>query len=469
MSKRFNIASRWILLWVLISGASGWCGAATAEPVDVRLAPNASWVWHTDPVTIWNDGRLFFSYADSERKEIVLSSYDPADGAVRPIDLSTEASVYKDDHDHPAITVLPDSTLYLAYSRHGGDRGFFYRRSIVPIPESLEQLTEERKLEWPQGGSSCYNNLYYLAEEKRLYRFTRWLQWKPTWQASEDLGETWTDPEIVIMNSPGRPYVHYASNNRDRIDMIYSDGHPRNKTNSIYHIFYQSGAFCTSDGALLKKADDLPIQNDEQPGTAVYGYSEKPWGEGEGIHDWIPGGRAWVWDLEYDRSGNPVCVFSVRVSGPEGEPLLGGRIYYYYAWWTPQKGWQKRCIAKAGNPLYESENDFAGGICLDPKNPSIVYFSSNAAKPFDLATLETPLAGENDYKLYRGVFDRERGEMDGGTFYEKPGQMAVRPFVPSGEGPVNAVLWMEGPEYQNMKTFPTYLMGRFWKEDKAGE
>jgi hypothetical protein len=441
-------------------------GLAMDSGIVVPLASNGSWVWHSDPVAGWNGGRLFYAYVDSVQDLIMISSYDPVTGSIYPISFTTRRSRAVDDHDHPSIAPLPDGNLYFAYCRHGRDRGFYHRRSLKPTPESIGEVTFERFQSIR--ANTCYTNVYYLMKEERLHYFGRGLNHKPTWLTSNDLGRTWSNAKawIIPESNAVRPYAHYASNGIDRIDMIYTDGHPRDEKNCIYHVYYQENRFCRSDGEVIKTADTLPLEHERnQKGTSVYRYCEKQWGPGQGPDDWIPSGRAWVWDLEYDSSGNPVCVFSVQVDAAKDAPWTEGRIFYYYAWWNGST-WNKRFIAQAGNALYKGEDDFAGGITLDPTDPSRFYISCNSARPFDLSTLKVPVIGEDDYQLYRGRFHRESGTCEWALFYKNPGNMAIRPFVPETKGPVSSIVWMDGPNYPNMRNYPTGIVGWFSKDLK---
>ncbi|MBN1902993.1 BNR-4 repeat-containing protein, partial [Candidatus Sumerlaeota bacterium] len=400
---------------------------------------------------------------DSVNDLIMVSSYDPESGKIYPISFTTARSRAVDDHDHPSIAPLPNGNLYFAYCRHGRDRGFYHRYSRKPAPESIYDITLEEF--HAIDANTCYTNIYYLTAEKRLHYFGRALNNKPTWLTSNDLGKTWSDAKIWIVPefNAVRPYVHYASNGIDRIDMIYTDGHPRNEKNSIYHAFYKGDRFRRSSGDVIKSADTLPMEHEKnEKGTYIYRYSEEAWGKGQGINDWIPFGRAWVWDIELDSDGNPVCVISVQLDASPGEDWTEGRIFYYYAWWDGSI-WKKRCIAQAGNALYKGEDDFAGGITLDPSNPSRFYMSSNSATPFDLSTLKAPLSGNNYYKIYRGEFDRASGACQWSLFYDNPDNMAIRPFIPETKGPVDCLIWMEGPDYPNMKNYPTGIAGWFSK------
>src|SRR5262249_3808695 len=144
---------------------------------------------------------------------------------------------------------------------------------------------------------------------------------------------------------------------------------------------------------------DIPLLHDSgQRGSVIYQYSAVDTSD---PNDHIPTGRAWCWEISYQSNGWPACIFTVQRDMVMGTNWFDDRIYYYYARWT-DTNWQKRFIAKAGRPLYSSEDDYAGGIALDPEDPTVVYLSTDAAAPFDLTTISNvPLAAH--FEIYKGV------------------------------------------------------------------
>ena len=260
-----------------------------------------------------------------------------------------------------------------------------------------------------------------------------------------------------------RPYPRYFSNQQNRIDLIYTDGHPRDVNNSIYHLFYQNGNFRKSDGSVVKSMANLPLEHDTgERGTVVYPYTSTAWGPGKGPDDWIPSGRAWTWDIHYQADGKPVCAFQVQVDGVAGPAtdFKNDRIYYYYARWDGSQ-WRKKFIANAGRGLFSSEDDYGGGMCIDPENPNVVYISSNVANPFDLSTLSPALNPNNEiYEIYRGTTG------DGGATWSweaiTSGSDAsnMRPFVPDDHGRATAVVWFHG-RYTTFLNYDCNIYGVF--------
>lgn len=236
-----------------------------------------------------------------------------------------------------------------------------------------------------------------------------------------------------------RPYVKYADNGRDRIDFIYTDGHPRDEANnSIYHLYYQGGSFHRSNGEVvrtLEEARTRPITPRE--GTLIYDGSGKA-------------GRGWVHDFEYDAQGNGVAVFISSPDGPEGRDLR-----YWMARVDPRAGrWSCRQIAFAGSFLYPHERHYAGGITVDPQNDRVVYLSANV----DPATGAPNASGR--YQLYRG-----RAADDGFTFtFEQltfdVARDNLRPVVPRvhGRGERPCVVWLRG-EYRSYTDYRIDIYG----------
>jgi hypothetical protein len=287
-----------------------------------------------------------------------------------------------------------------------------------------------------------YANLFQLsAEGGKIYNYCRNQNFNPSVYTSINGGTNWSAAQHFILTGTGsiRPYMKYASDGIGRIDFLYTDGHPRDIANSLYHLYYTKGAFYKTDGTFVRSYATLPLQHDSgERGAVIYQYSGADQAD---PNQWIPTGRAWCWETGYQSNGAPVSVFTVQRDNVTG-PTSGtdDRIYYYYARWTGS-AWQKRFIAQAGRPLYAAEDDYAGGICIDPVEPNIVYISSNAQNPFNLTdTTNVALSANQRYELWRGV------TADGGltfTWSQITSNSTVdnlRPYVPRRNGGERCVL-----------------------------
>ena len=66
---------------------------------------------------------------------------------------------------------------------------------------------------------------------------------------------TWTSGGVFIRvpsTQRHRPYVVYASNQTDTIHMLYTEAHPRDFDNSLYHVYYRGGMLHRSDGTPIR-------------------------------------------------------------------------------------------------------------------------------------------------------------------------------------------------------------------------
>src|SRR5690606_7693769 len=137
---------------------------------------------------------------------------------------------------------------------------FFMRKS--KHPENILEWEEERTI--PFGGQRItYSHPIMLKGEKnRIYMFWRGSDWRPSFSYSDDLGDTWA-PSAALIESKGkknRPYLKVSSNDVDRIDFTFTDGHPGvEPTSSVYHIYYERGTFYQTNGEPIAAINELPI------------------------------------------------------------------------------------------------------------------------------------------------------------------------------------------------------------------
>jgi hypothetical protein len=434
--------------------------AASAQTNLVVLADDGAWTWYNDPRAVYHNGVLYFGWVRFADGKSMLSAYDPRAG--RTTNLWESVRSEQDDHNVPGLLVKEDGAMLAIYARHTTDDLFAWRRSLDANPVSSADWGPEETIPETDASMTYANPVQLSAEGGRIYDFARNLNFNPTVFVSTNGGAGWSPPHLFIQtghNGRIRPYVKYASDYRRRIDFLYTDGHPRDVANSLYHLYYEGGAFYRTDGTLLKKFADLPILHDKgERGSVIYQYDERPQTD---ANQWIPQGRAWCWEIAYQSNGAPVCVFTVRkanVAGPRHG--IDNRIYYYYARWTG-KEWQKRFIAQAGRPLYAAEEDYAGGICLDPQDPRVIFISSNARAPFNLAdTTNVPLAANERYEMWRGV------TTDGGLSFQwtpvtsNSTEDNLRPYIPRRYGGPPTLLWFRG-DYSAWTDYHCQIVGLF--------
>jgi hypothetical protein len=80
------------------------------------------------------------------------------------------------------------------------------------------------------------------------------------------------------------------------VHLVYTEGHPRDFDNSLYHVYYRAGALHRSDGTAIRPlAEGL---RDPVEGTRIF--------EGDARN------VAWVADVELDAQARPFAAYSVQ-------------------------------------------------------------------------------------------------------------------------------------------------------------
>ncbi len=340
-----------------------------------------------------------------------------------------------DDHNVPGLSLRPDGSVLAIYSKHGYKNKFYYR---ISDSEDLTEWGPTKEFVPSEKSRVCYSNVYFLKDENggkgRIYNFFRGLDGanKPSYAFSDNLGQTqtWTTGNVVI-NFPSsfkhRPYVKYASNGKNTIHLLYTDAHPRNFNNNIYHIFYRNGLLHCSDGSIIRSLTEGLINPGE--GTLIFR------GDSNNI--------GWTSDLHLSDDGRPYAVCTVR-KNPEGQSTeqFGKDLRYRYAWWDGKK-WLDQEIAYAGTRLYPDEYDYTGNICLDPDDLNQVYISTDA----DPVTGE-PLISEADdkwhYEIFHGVTDNGGKNFSWKAITKNSSVDNLRPLVPKWNKEQTMLLWYRG-------------------------
>lgn len=445
-----RILQRAILLFaaflaVMVPSREG-SGQSLSEPV--VLNDDGAWCWFQDERCVVIEKWLYVgsvangTRAPERRGDVELVAVHRETHERHRYELHD--GLEADDHDVPALWQRPDGRLLAVYTKHGSEPHFYQR-----VSDSLAENGSSSAgppTEW-QPVTSCapspssrvtYSNLIWLAEERggqgRLYNFFRGLDnsFKPSWACSDDWGDTWQTGGVVV-DVPAkfrhRPYVRYAGNGRDTIHLLYTDGHPRDFDNSVYHVFYRGGNLHQSDGTVigpLEKGLSRPEQ-----GTVVF--------RGDADH------VAWVSDIHLDGAGHAVAVFSVqRGSGglPSGDPAAGADHRYHYARWDG-RSWQESEIAIGGTRLYPGEDDYTGNVCLDPQALERVYLSADV-DPQTGTPLISPTDSRRHYELFEGT-TRDFGQTWQWTPVTSASTMDnLRPLVPLTDDGRTHLLWFRG-------------------------
>ena len=239
-----------------------------------QLVPDGAWTWYNDERVIVDGQTMYIGSIDSIGKvQVDLCSLDNPAKDLTEKKYIFSSWVSKDDHNVPALLKLAGSKLLAVYTKHHIEPVVYWRMSkILDSGKKLELGPEENKV---IPAKATYSNLFQLSEENgRIYNFIRAIGFNPNFMYSDDTANTWEGPFVLIQSGDGgtRPYVKYASNGKDRIDFVYTDGHPRDvPNNNVYHLYYKGGSFYKSDGTLIKTIEQVK-ENPLIPsdGTQIY-------------------------------------------------------------------------------------------------------------------------------------------------------------------------------------------------------
>lgn len=389
------------------------------------VTEDGAWCWFQDPRAVTHVGRhrrVYVGWVTRRNKgQVRVAALDCEKGTSR---VATLATLHRDDHANPALHFLPDGRLVVFYSAHNG-REMYYR--VSERPEDISAWGPQRSIDVNTSGTGyTYPNPVQLSEEQgRIYLFWRGGTRQPAWSVTTDL-EHWT-PARELFTAGRAPYLKVASNGKDTIHFAFTNDHPEfDSLNNIYYMRYRDGELERADGSRIARLEETPVRL----------------ADADLVYDAASGdGRAWIWDVSVDTKGRPILVFTVttrpdhdRRYGRQGEP--GWNHVYHYARWNGRR-WQVHRITDGGSwfpqtPVGREEPDpyYAGGISIDPNDPSTVYLS----------------------RQVEGVFEIEQWRTsDGGmTWTSRPvtagsSRLNVRPVVPLGPRCDGApVLWMHG-------------------------
>ena len=419
------------------------CAIAAAQPArgPITFNDDGGWCWFQDERALVYGGKLIIGsvaagvHSPERRGNIEVVTCELATGrlhrfALHP-NLYNDSRGHYDDHNAPAFVVRGDSRIVAVYAKHGTENRFYDRITEQPRDTTAWQAVQE--FIPSEASRITYANVYRLAGEAgRIYNFFRGLDnsYKPSYAWSDDDGRTWRSGGVFI-NVPGqvrhRPYVKYASDGSGAIHFLYTEGHPRDYANSVYHVYYRAGKLHRSDGTVVRTLAEGLSAPDE--GTCIF--------RGD------PNNVAWASDIQVDSQGRPFAAYSVQKDSAGLPPGQGGHDHRYrYARWDGKR-WVDHEIAYAGSRLYAGEDDYTGNVALDPDNSSAIYISTNA----DPATGKD-LISRADHRRHYEVFEG-RTAAGGATWTwtavtRDSTADNLRPIMPSRENGRTALLWLRG-------------------------
>ncbi|MEK6479366.1 BNR-4 repeat-containing protein [Catalinimonas sp. 4WD22] len=407
----------------------------------VLLNDNAGWCWFQDDRAIIDGDQLLFTSVTSEGANTV-TSYNMKTGEKLTVVINDQ-TFEADDHNVGALLKRPDGRYLTVYAGHGVETKMRYR--ISTNPGDISAWGEEKTAD--TGGRTTYSNVFRLLESGKTYNFHRGAGNNPNYMVSEDDGETWSYGG-QLFSFPGRPYLRYTTNHKDRIHFITTEEHPRHYNNSIYHGYIEGEEVFGSDGqkvgALGKRKNSSLKPYDF---TCIY--------DGDST---TRKNVAWTSDIELDKSGYPYVGFSVTKDpiklGETQDTEEGGFDHrYHYARWDGQQ-WHEYEIAYAGARLYAGENEYTGLISLHPNDPNVVYISTNVHPETGNPLRDN---GPQHYEIFRGTTKDQGATWQWTAITENSDEDNIRPMVVCSDKR-EVLLWLKG-RYTTYRNYDLSVYG----------
>jgi hypothetical protein len=373
-----NIQLSWLSIFILSVILFTAMENVSAQPKMAILTKDGTWCLFSDPRAIYLQ----------DIDDFIMTGFVTEDGSIASLlfNLKTgliQQSVIRknlevDDHDNPAFLRRPNGQLLAFYTKHHNTNLYMNKAELkngFMMWSDADSINPNGKDDLAKYGDDKYtyaNPCMLSTENNRIYLFGRWIGFKPNMTWSDDGGKTWAGSRVIIGGKTykweQRPYVKYFCDGKDKIHLVFTDGHPRDEeTNSVYYACYSHGAFYRADGVKICTVDQLPFE----PKEATLVYDAKNTKE-----------RAWVYDISADSSGYPAIAYVRYPSEKE-------HIYHYT--WFDGKSWTDQEMCNSGKwfpqtPKGETEREphYSGGMSIDPQHPHTLYVSKEENSVFEI-------------------------------------------------------------------------------------
>ncbi len=352
----------------------------------------------------------------------------------------------QDDHNAPAVMVAPNGNYLCMWAHHYDSKHHYsiYKKG---------QWSAEKTIEWrtwapdPNKYDVAYSNLYYLSDEKRIYNFARTFNVRSQhFVYSDDKGESWKFGGQLtthnVVDTYNRGYYKYWGNGKDRVDMAFTEEHPRDQTTSIYHGYIMDHKLYDSyDNVADEDMYDATVIPTFTSFTKVFGHNTVVNGDTMG--------RCWQHDIcRYD-NGIIVILFKARANNA----IDDHRNFYARFDGTT---WNMTYIGKAGKHIYGNEHDYTGTGTINPDDPNRIYISSTHNPGDDAA------APASKREIWRGTSKDEGKTWNWEAITARSTKDNFRPIVPKWKPGKEALLWFRGV-YDSAQAFRSEVVGTFYE------
>ncbi len=247
--------------------------------------------------------KTFFVYSgtsspDTSHLQIMISEYDHRSGKVpHPVIVYDKMGV-NDPQDNASITIDTGGYIYVFISGRGRTRPGLIFRSIMP--GSIQQF--EKIFE----GEMIFPQPWVLKDSCIFLMYTKVLNGRELYWMSGGNGRNWS-PAVKLAGMGGHDQVSGKYGNTVYSVFNYHPGGDRNSRTNLYLI--KTDDLGKTWKNIEGKVIDVPLTSPENSAL---------------IKDYHAGGKlVYIYDLNFDRLGNPVILALVSnhfLPGPQGAP-----------------------------------------------------------------------------------------------------------------------------------------------------
>ncbi len=349
------------------------------EPGDTLATRYQSGAYSTGGYVFQHD-RTYMGWVEDEGT-IVVAQYDHDTDEYKRVVVHKQLE--SDDHNNPAVVILPDGRIMAVYSMHTNEPYMYFR--VSKYPEDISEWNDEwfyycetdTETESSNGYNATYPTVFMVHDDEGItgndviYVGWRGVHWKPTFakfsmpdengQLSVVMGQTqfanttygystYDGSDAPNAKTDGgktdsgrRPYTKYDYDyERNKIYITFTANHPDNdKRNHIYYIYLNiedQGLYTVKDNFL----QPLPKENKQQYASLGAEGTSGQWGivtvdlvdkypellvfdatEQTGQSFNPKSGnverRGWTWDIKVNEAGEPCIVYADITATPPTE------------------------------------------------------------------------------------------------------------------------------------------------------
>ena len=461
-SSRVFLSSVALIVWLAVPAVLVMPDSAQGQTRDmingntVQFDDNGIWTWYSDERTVvdTNSNKLVVGCVENAAGlggiprdgDINVTIWDVNNGSGPRYLLRTNLTSYGggDDHNAPALLVLPNNTYLAMYTGHNNDSNTFYTIYDPGTGVWAPETTYNWSIQNPSDNfQTTYSNPWYLSAESRAYDFARGYNKSPNSIISTDFGNTWNyGGELTTNDNVGyvNGYFKYWGNGVDRIDFICTEYHPRDYDTSMYHGYVSNGMSFNSFGTVMDTNifDKLTIPKPQYFTPVFTAGTVMPPGQ--------TNYRCWNDDLCRYADGTIECIIAARINDntEDNDVNISPDHAFFFCRFDGTK-WTPTYLCQAGTKLYSSEADYVGLGCLNPNDPNTIYISTKydprAVQP---GVKDTNPQYSTNHEIWKGVTANHGASFTWTPITQNSYRDNLRPLMPTWDNNDSALLWFRG-------------------------